>query len=304
VLELAKYDYDLLFVIISETDWLMHEEGREILSGNITSRASRLMKLIDSFIREIYETAEYLLIVSDHGFSLNSNAIDLKSILEKSNMKCRRLGEAGVAFKVIGNRTLHIPGCFIKILRHPKVRHYAKRLFKRINIGKKTTRAFHSLKYEDCEVLLPDPGYIYTAPTLKKKVINILKECSALNVYTPNELYYGPYIKRAPDLIVWPKLGYGLDSSITHSLKGITLIAGKDLDVDKHVMKLRTWDVAPLILSLLGLPIPHDTDGNVKSLCKRLGVQLHGKRDYVSYWKVIKKIKTASIGKRNIRHAL
>jgi predicted AlkP superfamily phosphohydrolase/phosphomutase len=105
-------------------------------------------------------------------------------------------------------------------------------------------------------------------------------------VYKREELYSGPYLKDAPDLIVlWKDFAYYtrqsvieeeislfeppgkfgnrvIEHSACHRLNGILIMKGKQL-LQGKVINANIMDLAPTILYLMGLPVPGDMDGKV-----------------------------------------
>ena len=77
-----------------------------------------------------------------------------------------------------------------------------------------------------------------------------------------------------PDLVLFPKDGYGFSFSLaesiprvseegTHRHNGLVLIKGPEIVTTPASSQLYLVDVAPTILHLLGLPVPADMDGRV-----------------------------------------
>lgn len=107
------------------------------------------------------------------------------------------------------------------------------------------------------------------------------------NVYLAEELYEGPAVNRAPDLILsceglgyqikprppgahgqvfgstnrWP--GMTLEHSANHRVEGILLATGPSVKRGARLRSARIIDLAPTILYSLGLPIPGPMDGQV-----------------------------------------
>jgi predicted AlkP superfamily phosphohydrolase/phosphomutase len=135
-----------------------------------------------------------------------------------------------------------------------------------------------------------------------EKLIEILREnlsslgddstgkCLIHKVYRKDEVYQGPYIDRAPDLVFsWWEEG-GLESrkssavakhpslrtdavargelaaswSGTHRLDGILLMKGAPFRAGVTLSQAHIMDVAPTLLYLLGLPVPAEMDGKVR----------------------------------------
>jgi predicted AlkP superfamily phosphohydrolase/phosphomutase len=101
------------------------------------------------------------------------------------------------------------------------------------------------------------------------------------------ELYHGPFLERAPDLIVvWKDYAYysrqrfgerektifqtqlvrplsTIEMNAYHKLEGIFVINGKEILGGKEIQGAKIIDVAPTVLHLMGLPVPANMDGMV-----------------------------------------
>jgi len=90
-------------------------------------------------------------------------------------------------------------------------------------------------------------------------------------VFRKEEIYKGPLIEKAPDLVLWGAPGYDMKGGI---LKNELLGRGKFTGMHTHddaffymkglaplKIKPHIQDIAPTILQLLGMPIPPDMDG-------------------------------------------
>jgi len=121
-------------------------------------------------------------------------------------------------------------------------------------------------------------------PLTGKQLIN--------RVYRKEEIYHGPYLERAPDLTLewWDGVTFIARRSFTdrateqaiayvggqpittatwsgsHTLNGILMLWGKPFQVGKQLAPSAIFDLAPTLLYVLGVPIPHDMDGRV--LCE------------------------------------
>jgi predicted AlkP superfamily phosphohydrolase/phosphomutase len=106
------------------------------------------------------------------------------------------------------------------------------------------------------------------------------------HVYRTRELYQGPLVGRAPELIPsWWEDGFlleqsqpgrnpsadversrepitgGVEFAGSHRLHGVFMMAGGPVRQGQVFSGARIIDVAPTVLYLMGLPIPHDMDG-------------------------------------------
>lgn len=121
------------------------------------------------------------------------------------------------------------------------------------------------LKKELKEALLEE-----TDPRTGRKVVE--------KVYFAEELYHGPCVSSAPDVIgMTSKLEYGVHGTLfsnrvietlpvphgQHRMNGIFLAKGPGLKKGHVLSGAEILDLAPTILYLLDLPIPEDMDGKV-----------------------------------------
>jgi predicted AlkP superfamily phosphohydrolase/phosphomutase len=99
-------------------------------------------------------------------------------------------------------------------------------------------------------------------------------------VFMKEEIYHGPYLDRAPDIMFLPNdagyiagnaLGFTANKPIVeipawpgnHRMNGIFLAHGKHLQRGKSIEGASIMDLAPTILYLLGHAVPNDMDGKV-----------------------------------------
>jgi predicted AlkP superfamily phosphohydrolase/phosphomutase len=102
------------------------------------------------------------------------------------------------------------------------------------------------------------------------------------HVYRREEVYSGPYMDRAPDLIVqprgWEYMAFGhadfgsnkLVETITglsghHRLDGVLIMAGAGVKPGLHLEGANIMDLTPTIMHAMGLAIPRELDGRVLS---------------------------------------
>ncbi|WP_336337135.1 alkaline phosphatase family protein [Haloarcula brevis] len=100
------------------------------------------------------------------------------------------------------------------------------------------------------------------------------------NVYQRDDIYHGPYIEQAPDLVLETTTGFycsgnlgtqiftrktgPMPNSGVHEREGILIANGPDIATsDGRAERNGIADVAPTLLHLLGYPIPENMDGTV-----------------------------------------
>jgi len=92
------------------------------------------------------------------------------------------------------------------------------------------------------------------------------------------ELYHGPYVAEAPDIVFESNEGYAASSDLSrgavlqdvsgegrgdHSPEGVLIAAGPQIRSGQGMTSAALIDLAPTILFALGLSIPRDMDGDV-----------------------------------------
>lgn len=290
---LEKFKPNLMFIVFSEPDWIMHNDPL-FLKGENIHLASKMFSIIDEFIKEAYNIFDHIILVSDHGFALYEKGISAISILKNKGIKASDIG----ASKPRSQRKL--TELIFKIGRHKMIRPWARVIAKKLFKEKYSERI---APYSEFEVLFPGseyPGYAYVKPGMENTVVNILKETNLLKVYRSYEVYKGPYVTLAPDILIEPVdhsyllLTEGKECMMTqvkkeissHHPHGIFIVTNFER---KECEMLETYDVVPIILYLMGLPIPSDTDSKLPWLKEK-----PKKYHYSLKWKLLKSIKKQS----------
>lgn len=128
------------------------------------------------------------------------------------------------------------------------------------------------------------------------------------NIWKREELYSGPYMDNAPDLLFYIDDGhiitestYKIEDSASfftepvrgktfvahHALNGIFIAHGQDIAEGKEIENLSIMDITPTILHMFGIPVPEDMDGRVLKEIFRADSEA-GRRDVV-YQKIDEK---------------
>ena len=301
LLELADhYDWNLLFAVFSETDWSLHD-NKKVIKGEISGYATKVFEKIDYFIKQILKRTDNVVIVSDHGFTLCPHITNPLYYLRKCGLIKEHYFSEKIMIDIL-NRKVVIPKRITAFIRrYKKLKTFMRKALFKIG-GKAGRERRREISYIESPVLVPDPGIIYIAPGYKDRIKNILMTIPDIkNVYEAKELYWGPYLDNAPDLILEPVHDYCLGISFkeprskpntAHNRQGVFILYSKDIDsIQYRRIELKLWDVIPVILQILGLPIPHDTDS-------KLLLRINKTISYMNYtsqytlWRKIKTIKT------------
>jgi len=169
---------------------------------------------------------------------------------------------------------------FSSMFEWPKTRAYSLGSYGNIYINLKNREPEGIVDEKDYEGLrsnISDRLMALRDPTTGEKV--------ATRVYRREELFKGPLISKAPDLIAhWSDAGYhsvqrfgkkedsvfsndlrfhltNLAFSGCHRLDGIFAVKGEGIQKGNEIKGAKIIDLAPTILHCLGLPIPSDMDG-------------------------------------------
>jgi predicted AlkP superfamily phosphohydrolase/phosphomutase len=140
-------------------------------------------------------------------------------------------------------------------------------------------------------VVEPGQEYRDLVADLKSRLTSMRWEGRPLiaDVYHRDEVYSGPYLEQAPDLILnwWKDASYVCKASFageaqgpivegdpgyrpdrsewsgTHRLDGVVMLKSPFFRQGVRLEKAHILDLAPTLLYLLGLPVPEDFDGRV-----------------------------------------
>jgi predicted AlkP superfamily phosphohydrolase/phosphomutase len=99
-------------------------------------------------------------------------------------------------------------------------------------------------------------------------------------IYRKEEIYHGPHLNEAPDIIFFAKgfeiaafgeyefashriLDYSRGVSASHRMEGLLMMKGKRIKEGMTLEGAQIIDLAPSVLYLLNLPIPNSMDGRV-----------------------------------------
>jgi len=309
---LKEYDPSFLHVTIFNIDTIQHHYWRDMEEGD--AKYGKVVEdfwiLIDdgitSLLNEFRDGASYIILMSDHGFAAQKGEFRfMKWLSEKDLVKIKKpnpllsgllfgLGlTRGNVLSLVG-RTRIVP-----LLR----RQIPKRIQRRIveifpaMIGVAHMNIWSSAMDWGKSKVIPlptGPLYINTDyftsqeeyEKFREALISKIKEIEdpktgekfAREVYKGEEVYFGKYMHRAPDLVILHNQGYTSAGSIrgrelwnyptrgwtgVHDLQGIFLACGQGIKKGVEMEGATIYDLAPTILHIFGTPVPSDMDGRV-----------------------------------------
>ncbi len=97
-------------------------------------------------------------------------------------------------------------------------------------------------------------------------------------IFHRDEIYHGPYLNQAPDIIMLLEEGYKATTTLsgtkiiedvsilqgTHEREGIFIAAGPTIVQNIKIDEIHIQDLAPTILHLMQVRIPDNVDGKVR----------------------------------------
>jgi len=316
---MEKTDWTLFFQVFNETDFVQHafwhyidqEHPRFTEEGNrqYGEAILKVYQLIDAYIGKIQRPDRTLLIVSDHGagpvnYYIHNNTWLLKQGLlrPKSAAKARikhflyRTGFTPIhAYEIASRLGL---GWLKNVLRFSKKGYDVVEggffSFRDIDWSKSIAYSigggiagliYINLEGREPQGAVPRKKYDKTC----EEVIRLLeefrnpriKERIVDKIYRRDEIFSGPYLEEAPDIVYFPKdPRYMVFSNFSfpsnqviqetpphisgqHRMKGILLMAGEQIKCGLTIEGASLLDITPTVLHLLGYPITKDIDGRV-----------------------------------------
>jgi|GEM_PF-6071289 len=253
---LEKEKWNLYFIVFSEIDWFSHLFP-EILNGENTQLVKPTFKLINEFIETVKSIADFVFIVSDHGFEIKEKIFYVNVALAENG--------------------------FIKYNKtKAKIIDVAKKVMPRKVLQKTLGRSrYRPISYtvQDFDAIMVEPAtwgiYVKNKDKITDMKNSLTNYDEIFDVIELKKIYRGPYTSKMPDLIVIPKRGVKFSHEFKkttvektyigdHEIHGIFSAYG-DCIKDSIIFEKRprVYDIAPTVLHILGLPIPANLDGRV-----------------------------------------
>ena len=294
-----------------DKDHVLHNSQEAEKYGDVIFRVyRRIDEIIGELVAKLDDSVT-VVIMSDHGSGPYRRVLNLSKWLNMNGWLTFKGGGNGANLGGVWTRVLKnsyfvlkkwLPNKLKKRLAtlSPDLKHkWASRIVFS-GIDWQNTRAYAVGNYGNISINVRGreplgivaPGEEYES--LREEIIERLAELKDPDsgepildkVYRREELYSGPYMEEAPDLIVlWKDFAYytrqsvadeevslfelpgkfgnrTIEHSACHRLNGILIMNGKPILQGKTI-EANITDVAPTILNTMGLPIPEDMDGTV-----------------------------------------
>ena len=299
VLHLMKYySWDFFFVLFRATDIVQHKQFQD--REKLLKIYTEIDKSLSTIINTIPEDT-IIILMSDHGFCEFKKGFNItKWLYELGYIKLKKRDTAQRNLKISLLTKLGITqDSIIGILRKLHldwIRKYIPVSFKSklpsspVEIDLKESLIYPGILFTGASQYLSiNREKIRSEDEYEKLRNEIILKLSSLRdpktggsvieaVYKKEEVYSGPYLRDAPDIIFLLKRGYGLTTSIylnssifediyspfgTHHIDGIFLAYGPGIKRRYRIRIARIIDIVPTILHIFNLPIPNDMDGQV-----------------------------------------
>ena len=280
---LMTKEWDLFILVFMETDLVQHllweEKERCILP---------LYMKIDEMIGQLMEflsEEDTVVILSDHGFGSIRKTLYLNTWLREKDFLVER--KQWLHSKETPDTEIFHRRGGPSLLKRIKWALRKKRPV--INWGKTqayfiNTGQFHgiriNLKGREPEGIVNLGEYDHVRDKIIKKLKAMVDEEEGRRViecvFRREDIYSGPYIDQAPDVIFIPDYEYILSDRIrnhifkrrndgrgVHRREGILIIHGPNVRKGEKIEGAHIIDIAPTILYLLGVSIPRGFDGKV-----------------------------------------
>lgn len=308
---LSRYEWDFFITVFNTPDAIQHlfwsymdpshplynVKGRKVYGNVVYDTYRQVDKAIGDILRQAGDVT--VIIVSDHGMGpihkffyanrwlMERGVLKVKGDRSKPSLSMTRIPLKNIAEK-IKIRVNHIPNLSIPVMRRKplpipeevdwnRTKAYATIFGININLeGREPQGIVKNDEYDKVCESLREELYQLRDPETGEKIIE--------KVYKREEIYSGPYLEDAPDIVYLFKQPFyyvkkDLFSSeifkkitskesiranhLNHSSKGIFLAKGPHINSKGPLEGVRIIDIAPTILYLMGLPIPKNMDGRL-----------------------------------------
>lgn len=293
---LAREDWDYFMVVFTLPDKIQHRfwHFRERWQQRDTSElAQRFGPVIDQCYTVLDETVGLLLdevgdettvlVISDHGFGPCQREVHLNVWLREQGYLCLKFAHQ------LWARQIHWERKENWLMPRPRLEIGMPR--RRVHWNR--TRAFGSLYVKSPGIWLNlkgrDPQGIVTPGRESEQILQTLTDelltltgCDGQplfkHIYRPEQLYHGPHVAQASDLLLDAQDSYRVMGQFTlktmqhspeqrgtasgnHRMTGILLARGPGVDTRALPETPHIMDIAPTVLQSLGEPVPTYMDG-------------------------------------------
>jgi len=314
---IKQRDWNFFMLVFYGTDMIQHAfwkymdsdhtENNDDKKARYRDAILQYYQKVDSIIGEIIAKVgddTTILVLSDHGAERLTKWIHPNVFLMKEGLLCVRRGireqTKYLLFK-LGLTPLNVVRLAVRL----KVLQYAKRMgkaktrrvltlfllsLKDIDWSKSKAYSFGGWGRIFLNVKGSNPtGIVDQAEyeIVRSQIVQRLRALTdpetgdklCMEVYLKEQLYSGPHLAEAPDIVFRARPGYfpfpdyefGSNTIVSqikgwsagHSLNGLLMMKGRNVVAHASVNNASIMDIAPTILAVMGLPVPTDMDGRV-----------------------------------------
>lgn len=293
---IKKYEWQVFNVTFTSTDRLQHFYWND--EYLLRKHYAWLDSIIGKLLNQASSEDADVIVVSDHGFAPICKSVHINTILAKEGLVKIRNSRLENVMNKAGLNSENLT----KLLQHLGLHHLVAKLIPNHIKQKFPSKHTKSISGRPIAKLCSAAGiFIDSAQCSNYEAIRslIIRRLLSLKdeekdviagVHKREEVLWGPYTSRAPDLFVIPNEGYYLSLSIKdeifgepiqsdsgirrtgdHRMQGIFIAHGPNIKKRLKInSNIQTWDVTPTVLHLLGLPVPDYMDGSVlKEIIKK-----------------------------------
>jgi len=255
---LEKEDWNLYFIVFSETDWFSHIFP-QILERKDVHLVKPTFKLINEFIETAKSIADFVFIVSDHGFEVKDKIFYINEALAENGF---------IRYSKTKTRVVNIVKKIVP-----------KKVLNRILAKTGSSASAISYVAQKADAFMVEPANWGVYVKDKSKIQEVKRALQGYNevfdVIEFNKIHKELYFSNMPDLIAIPEkrveFSHELSGQITkktykgdHEIHGVFSAYGDDINENiEFKQRPRVYDIVPTVLHIFGLPIPRDTDGRV-----------------------------------------
>jgi len=295
-----KYNPEFFHLTIFHIDNIQHfywkymEEKDKRYGKAIESSWILIDKELKKLIENFGDENTSIFLMSDHGFTSMKAVFNInKWLIEKGYLTLANTSLKSTVYNI--GLKLGVNSKIInKLTNIPLIKYFLPDTEK---IGTNLSETL--IDWQKSKIIPLGEGVLYINTKIvdekeynsfKDKVIKEIKnirnpnngEKLAKAVYSKKDIYKGPYLDKAPDILILPNEGYEIISSFVkekmklwsfspkeeglsgiHKLHGIFTAKGPNIKRGIEIQKVKIYDIAPTILHIFGLPIPNDMDGRV-----------------------------------------
>lgn len=291
---------DFSMVVFETPDRIQHfmwghleqalDEGTQAGQGEVTTRILDLYRKIDEIVGQLLSKLDdnsFVFVVSDHGFCGLHTYLHVNNWLESEGLltHARRIGLRRRARGLLSAAKRVLPKGAVdrgrRALGAAKLIDWSRTKAYR---GHPSERAIHiNLRGRESHGIV-DPGAEYERlrQQIKSDLMRLRDPRNGSKVvervFLPEEIYGGPYVGEAPDLLLEMSDSYHVGFDISgsdvledakakglgvHERAGILIAWGPAIRQGGNIDRASIVDVAPTALYAMGLAIPDDMDGKV-----------------------------------------